>query len=127
MGWRLPLNRNELTITVAKAVLITTLEDNRDKHARDYTKAKRGWIKLLRKELQTMLTTLDSGGELRLQIENQKPVSYLAEYVEAIEMLNFSSDDAVVLTAQQYRQYVKDDWDWKDYWVGSTRTYIEAG
>lgn len=121
------MNRNELTITVAKAVLITTLEDNRDKHARDYTKAKRGWIKLLRKELQTMLTTLDSGGELRLQIENQKPVSYLAEYVEAIEMLNFSSDDAVVLTAQQYRQYVKDDWDWKDYWVGSTRTYIEAG
>lgn len=120
------MNRNELTIQASVHVLITTLEENRAQHAADYEKAKKGWIKLLRKELQTMLSTLDDGGELRLHIENQKPTSYVAEYDEAIEMLNFAISEDIELTAQQFRQYVKDDWDWKRNWKAGNTTYIAS-
>lgn len=106
--------------------LVDTLKANRDQHIKDYEKAKKGWVKLLRKELVAKLDTLDNGGELKLTIENQKPETHVSDYDEVIEMLEFASSSTIDLDPQTYRQFVKDDWQWKRWWAASTATYIAS-
>jgi hypothetical protein len=117
---------NGITIEVNIATLLGSLEKSRAQHVKDYAKAKKGWQKLLHTELTNKLLALENGGKLSLHIENQKPESHLDEYDEAIEMLSYAANPTIVLTTQQFRQFVKDDWDWKRHWVASTSTYIEA-
>jgi hypothetical protein len=116
-----------ITIQVNVTTLQEALKANRDKHAKEYAKAKKGWAKLLRKELTDMVAILDNGGELKqLHIENQKPASHLDEYDEALEMLADSAEPTVTLDAQLYRQFMRDDWSWRQHWFASNSTYIEA-
>lgn len=117
---------NGITIQVSKDRMLETLRANRDKHAKEYDKAKRGWIKLLRKELTGKLETLDAGGKLNLHIENQKPQNHLTEYDEAIEMVGYHAHPTIELDQKEFRQYMKDDWNWKQYWHESTSTYLAA-
>ncbi len=118
---------NGITIQVSKDVLLKTLQTNHDKHAKEYDKAKRGWVKLFRKELVDKLATLDAGGKLELHITNQKPESHLDDYAEAIEMVGFHAHPTIELDQQEFRQFMKDDWNWKRLWAASNSTYIASG
>jgi hypothetical protein len=41
-------------------------------------------------------------------------------------MMEWSEDQTVELTQQQFKQYVTDDWGWKDSWVASNTAYMKA-
>lgn len=130
-----------LTIDVQVGTLINTLEVNRDKHLKAYERAKKGWEKLLQRELETKLKVLtrrpgaavvraiktngQSEGDLS-RIINQKPTNYLGEYDEAIEMLKFADNATIELDQEQYRAYVKDEWSWKTHWEASNTAYAAA-
>lgn len=117
-----------LSIEVSVPTLITTLEDNRAKHLKDYEKSKRGWKRLLAKDLTSLLNDLEAGKSIeprRLHLKN-KPEHYLKEYDEAIEMLKFADNHSIELDQQQFRAYVKDEWTWKQSWEASNSSYIAA-
>lgn len=42
------------------------------------------------------------------------PEDHTDEYDKAIGMLEMSVDDTVLITHDEYRQYVLDEWFWKD-------------
>jgi hypothetical protein len=107
-------------------VLLETVRTNRDKHVKDYEKAKKGWQRLLKKELEGMLATLAMGGELQLRITSRKPESHVDDYDEAIGMLEMATNPTVSIDQALYRQFVNDNWDWKAPWVASNTTYIAA-
>lgn len=118
-----------LSIEVAVPTLVKTLEANRTKHLKDYEKAKRGWKKLLAKDLTALQADLESDKSIpstRLYLK-PKPEHFLGEYDEAIEMLKYSNNVTTQLDQQQFRAYVKDEWDWKNSWTASNTTYIAAG
>lgn len=118
-----------LTIKVEVGKLINALEVNRAKHLKDYEKAKKGWKKLLLKDLQTLTSDLQADKSIdkaRLYLK-PKPEHYLGEYDEAIEMLKFSHNESIELDQEQFRAYVKDEWHWKNIWSASTSSYIAAG
>ena len=116
----------KLEIEVSIKQLLTTLYANREQHQKDYLKAKAGWVKLLRKELVGKLEVLDNGGVVKLSIDNQKPENHGSDYDDAIEMLEYAAGTTITLNGQQYQQFVKDNWQWKNYWAASNSTYIES-
>lgn len=129
-----------LTIEVEVTTLLDTLTTNREKHITAYEKAKKGYLKLLRRELETKLKVLDrvprsqikphtlkGGSEMDLaRIINQKPQAYVEYYDQAIEMLEYAQNDTVELDQQQFREFVKDEWNWKAQFTTSNVAYAAA-
>lgn len=130
----------ELLIEVAVEDLLKTLQRNKTKHVKEYEQAKKGYYKLLRRELDTKLDVLDARDNGTLQgkvkgvakekdlarIVNQKPQTYVDFYDQAIEMLEYASNETVQLDTQQFQEYVKDEWNWKATFTTSNTAYAAA-
>ena len=118
--------RGELTITVNKSELLAALKENRAKHGATYEKAKAGYIRVTMKQIEGYLTRLADGELLERAFIPAPPDDHTADYDVAIDMMVWNTDDKIELDQQQFRQYVKDDWGWKDSWMVSNTQYLEA-
>jgi hypothetical protein len=119
-----------LEVEVNVDELRTKLQQNRAKHLKEHEKAKKGWAKLLDKELQKLLIDLRDGKSIddnRLYIKNQKPKHFLREYDEAIDMLGWEKRSSIPIDQEHFRAYIHDEWTWKTTWEASNATYIAAG
>lgn len=119
-------SKNDLKVNVDKNDLVTILQVNRAKHASDYETAKKGFRKLLVEELEGKLRAAKAGEKVELRFENQSPKSYIEEYDDVIEMLQMATNNEIELTHVQYKQWVKDEWDWKEHWSLSNIAYLSA-
>lgn len=109
--------------------LLTTLASNRAKHLLAYEKAKKGWKKLVLKDIEKLYSDLEADKSIdgkRLYLK-PKPTHFLHEYDEAMEMLKYSSSGTITLDQEHFRAYVKDEWNWKQQFSTSNSTYIAAG
>jgi hypothetical protein len=116
----------ELKIKVTKSKLLTALEENRTTHGIAYEKAKAGYIKVTRRDLEEQLQRLVDGKVLDRIFFPSPPEDHTKDYDDAIAMMQWSQDSEIELTQSQFRQYVQDDWGWKDSWITSNTAYIEA-
>jgi hypothetical protein len=128
-------------IEVDKTELVRTLKLNRAKHVKIYAEAKERYLEACIAAVRERLDTLEkvSAGEaemkqerfLRFHAPNDKrkdllnscPRSYADVYDEVLEMLSYHKPDSIVLTNRQFRAWVKDEWDWKDLFIGTTASY----
>lgn len=132
-----------LTIQVDVSTLLDTLATNREKHITAYNKAKKGYLKLLRRELEKKLENLTrketgvrgrikafsnpNGSEADLtRITHQPPRAYTEFYDQAIEMLEYADNQTVELNQQQFQEFVKDEWNWKAQFTTSNVAYAAA-
>jgi hypothetical protein len=118
--------RDGITIQVDPDRLMLALEQNRSTHAEAYEKAKLGYIKVTTKQVEEYLTRLANGELLERAYLPAPPEDHTSDYDDAIEMMRWAKDDTIELTQQQFRQYVMDDWGWKDNWVTSNTAYLQA-
>ena len=118
--------RGELTINVRRTELLEALKENRDLHGAAFEKAKAGYVRVERRHLLEALDRLDRGEMINRILGNVPPENHTSDYDDAIDMMMWSTDDIVELTQQQFKQYVKDDWGWKNQWVTSNSMYLEA-
>jgi hypothetical protein len=119
--------RGELTIQVNKSELLVALKRNREKHGAAFEKAKAGYIKVTTQQVREYLTRLANGELLERAFLPAPPEDHTGDYDDAIDMMTFPSPDTTIELAQgQFKQYVKDDWGWKDTWVASNTAYLEA-
>ena len=128
------------TIKVDKNELIKVLGENKKKHEEDYEKAVLGYKVAVEKALKSRLKELKSLPELELGNFHVgfhdiiKPESHVKEFDLAIGMLNFSIDQYVDITEQEYREYYLGEWNWKNQWVFSNsqnmalyaQTYVDG-
>jgi len=105
-------SNNELKVKVDKGELLSTLKTNRQKHHDDYEKAKVGFRKLLIVELEKKLKAAKEGKKVPLTFNNQKPTNNLNDYDDVIGMLELATDTTIELSHIQYKQYIKNEWDW---------------
>jgi hypothetical protein len=117
---------NGLTINVDKTRLLATLKRNRETHGIAYEQAKKGYIRVTTEQLKEYVELLANGELLVQRFINAPPEDHTGDYDDAIAMMEWAQDDDVELTQGQFRQYVQDDWGWKDSWVTSNTAYIEA-
>lgn len=117
---------NGLTINVDKTRLMLALETNRAKHGTAYEKAKAGYVKVTTEQVRGYLQRLANGELLERAYLPAPPEDHTSDYNDAIEMMAWSTDDQIELTQAQFKQYVMDDWGWKEQWVTSNTAYLQA-
>jgi hypothetical protein len=125
MGMR-QLNVN-MKVTVRRQDLLERLRSNRAVHATIVEEAERGYRKEATiKALQFMHAIEDGKIESFNKYAIHTPVSYLSAYDTVIQMLEWCQDDVVELTADEFRQFVEDQWDWKDGFITSNAAYSSS-
>ena len=116
------------TIKVLKSTLLGAIKENRSHHATEWETALSGWRKEAAESIATNIDTLTLDlGAMRspsslpkdfklhdLKRLDQMPVNHLDEYDRAIQMLTMHMDDSIELEEGEFRQYVQDEWEWKN-------------
>ena len=122
----------ELKIKVQKDRLLDILKTNMIKHKADYIIALANWKKEVKDTITEQLNLLTqtedystySTKDNKIFKMDPAPKTYEKEYQHTIDMLEFCSDQEIVLTSHQYDAYVKDQWSWKDNWMYSNGKYL---
>jgi hypothetical protein len=111
-------------VPVKKDELLGILRSNRDRHSEKYEKARAGWRKAMERELHELLDKVDNGLIIGVQLANIPPEDHTGDYNDAIDMLEMSIDNEVMLSQAQFRCYVKDKWGWQEQWTTSNSQYM---
>lgn len=116
----------EMDITVDRIQLLETLKANRETHGESFKQAMTGYVALQREELENLLKKLNDGEAIPSRLRELPPEDHTKDYDEAIAMMEWAIGPEVLLTQSQFRQYVMDNWGWKEQWTASNTGYITA-
>ena len=117
MSWTVTVNTNEIVERVQK---------NRDAHRKVYEKALERFRTEAIKVFNAKLDELKAGGMPALYVRLPVPEDHTKEYDVLLDMLHSHRSATVELDWASFRRYVRDEWDWKDAFVGTTMNYMSA-
>jgi len=111
-------------VRIKKDELIAVIKTNRENHANDYKDAYRKFLtigsQLLHDRYQEFV---NQNKGLTLNFSIAAPLNYLHQYDRILEMLAMETESTVTLDQTEFRQYVQDDWAWKDSYNSSKSGY----
>jgi len=111
--------RTELTTTVKIEELIEEVKKNAKRHTELYEEAMIGYRKNLIKAITKKLNAAKEGKDVEHHINVLRPHTYKKDYECLLSMLEMTVDRTMLLTKEQFMQYVKDDWGWKSSFINS--------
>lgn len=112
------------TVRINKGELVDVLTKNRRKHKEDYEKAFREYREEALVEIALQVAKLKDGERIHLCVNDRPPESHEQEYDLALMMLNMSVDQVIELTAEQFDEFVNDNWNWKRGWNAMNMKYL---
>lgn len=115
------------TVRLTKESLIARLRENRNKHREEFEAGLEVYREAVLKELEEWLEDARKGKRITAYTQLRAPEDHTTEYDQAIEMLEFSLDEELELSAEDFAQYVRDDWGWKRQFTQtlmSNTTYV---
>ena len=102
-----------MEITYLKEALVDILKSNLVKHTKDNDEATEAYWESLKKDLEKVLEKVNKGKSVcASDVDWEEPLGYVEQYREAIEMLELTDQDTILLSQEQFRQYVLDKWNW---------------
>jgi hypothetical protein len=107
-------NDGEMTVNVNREDLIRVLQLNLKKHTQDYKETLELYYKQLLVDLKELTAQAKAKTKKRIQFNPAQPKSYEKTYTDTIEMLMMSVDETINLDMDNFRKFVKDEWDWKN-------------
>jgi len=110
-------------VKVKKEELLDRLTANRSKHRAIFEDALEGYRKAVIKALDASLEDARAGRKINQYLGLVEPQDHTAEYDAVLDMVEMSVDSEIVLTYQDFRAYVRDEWGWKQQFIGSTAMY----
>lgn len=130
--------QGQLKFKYKVSALVERINDNREKHQATYTEAVEGWYLTVIEEAERAIKQFEgviAGANSRVQykrhsdqfsfaIREQHPVSHIAEYDRVLDMLGMTTESEVTLDAEEFGQYVRDEWDWSQEFAATTSNYI---
>lgn len=111
------------TIRIERQKLLDYLVKNQSTHINEYKEAMTSYRKEMVKILTEMLSDAREGKDVNHTVNLVRPVSYSSFYEEAIQMLTWETRDIVELDQHQFKQYVMDEWGWKNSFSALAATY----
>ncbi|NIU00294.1 MAG: hypothetical protein GWN01_04965 [Nitrosopumilaceae archaeon] len=111
-------------IKVQKNELLEKLLANRTNHVEEYEKAVEGYREAVIEELQGYLDDAIEGRRVKTHIIFDEPSCHKKDYDTVIEMLQMSVDDEICITMNEFRQYVQDQWNWKESFSMTNSKYL---
>jgi hypothetical protein len=112
------------TIKVARQKLLDKLTSNRERHIADYNAALRGYQKSALLELDRGRGKLEEDPSYRVLLTEIPPQNHAEDYGRAIRMLEWSVDELVPISHDDFARFVDDDWDWRAGWTLSNAKYL---
>lgn len=109
--------------------LLDRIRENRDKHVAAYEEAWKGYLIEVQEQLDKIVKDAraeakkfkDWSGDvgklpekvvMHFGVNAQPPQSHKDEYDRVIDMLEFTDEKNVILSQDQFNQYVRDEWQW---------------
>jgi hypothetical protein len=117
---------NQITITVSKRVLVESLNKNLGTHQAIFEEALEGYRLKAIATLEENLRAVKAGKGVRVQVYMELPESHKKDYERILRMLEMDQNDTVVLTEDQFRQYVEDDFSWQHQFLNETAQYSQT-
>ena len=99
---------------------------NRDAHRSLFLKAQEGYRKLVIEELDRMLADAKAVRPIARSINLVEPADHTEDYDRVLAMLEMSVDDAVILSAEEFSQYVLDRWIWSRFATSTNTRYADG-
>lgn len=103
--------------------LLSHLIENRAKHVVDFEEAMVGYRKAMVDTLNAKLKAAKKDEDVSHDIRVTRPASYLEHYDDAISMLEWTTQSEVELDRMQFKQYVRDEWSWKQAFTATSAMY----
>lgn len=100
-------------VTVKREVLLDAIKRNREKHSADFSEAMKGYREAVVVELQKKLDDAKEGKDVDHSLRILRPESHVDDYDNVISMLEMSVSVEIQITEHQFRQFVRDQWQWK--------------
>jgi hypothetical protein len=121
-------NLHNLTINVNVQELLARLRANRALHAAAVAEAIENYPRVVCEALaerrdQIMAGTFDGSREEYLSFDFPAPHNYTDVYDRVIGMLELATDAIIQITADQYANWIDDDWSWSDRFLHSNAAY----
>ena len=112
------------TVRIEKERLRDTIKSNMEAHITDYNEAMEGYREAFDKRLMSMRKELKKGGLPNPFISDlPKPSEHTNEYEQVLKMLDFSVDETIELSHDDFANYVLDDWNWKQTFSTTNLSY----
>lgn len=115
------------TVKINRLKLLEIMEANRDTHVSDFNEAMIKYREAAIAEMKANLKKAQKGGVIEHYIGADKPQSYESNYNTVINMLKLSEEEVVTLSANEFTQYVEDEWGWKGHFNSTVSNYAVAG
>lgn len=110
-------------IVVEKARLKQTLTENRAKHRAMFDEAIEGYRTRSIELLEEHIERIKKNKVERIMVSLPIPEDHTDDYDRALENLEWTIFDTVELSAQEFDQYVRDNWRWKQEFAATTSLY----
>src|SRR4051794_14185033 len=107
-------------IEVAKAELLEKLKQNRADHRVIFEEALEGFREQAIKVLNRALDNVKARRCQDVSVSRLVPRDHTGDYDRAIAMVEMSIGDTVVLSEDDFAQYVMDDWGWQRSFLSNT-------
>ena len=123
------LSAHNKSVNVNRLKLLEALRINRANHKRvfdlAYADFKNEKVRTLGEALvKAQLDSIEESAKHSLHITLEKPVNYLSQYDEVIEMMEMSVDENISLDSESFQPYFKDNWSWKSHFAGTNSKYL---
>lgn len=102
-------------VKVKRVELLLKVRTNRDAHVAELKLAKIGWRDQVEAAMVKNLRNLRAGRDFERYVALDMPQDHTADYDRVVSMLDMSADEDIVLTAQEFDQYVMDNWAWANH------------
>ncbi len=106
--------------------LLETIKENRDNHRRLFEEAMEGYRKKSIQLLEEHIQRIKDNAPEQVFINLPMPEDHTDDYETVIAMLEWTEDAYVLLTQQEFKRYVLDEWGWQQDFAESYALYTKA-
>jgi len=121
------MHGRDKTVTVNRVKLIEKLKENLEAHKKDYAEAVVGYrLKLIADLTGKLVQVKNLSDKEALEakpVSFNPPQSYESQYVDAIEMLEWSVQENIELDHATFKAYVQNQWQWSGGFDSVTTMY----
>jgi len=116
------------SITVSVGELLAKLRTNRAAHVADYEESAAGFqnlcvIELRKRARKIAAEKMDGPRQHWMTFGMRPPVNHERDYTQLIEMLEMAQETEIKLDGSQFRQWVQDEWEWKNEFEATRALY----
>lgn len=113
------------TISIKKETLIEKLTENRALHIKEYNELMEAYQIAAVKATEQLLEKVKAGAKgVSLRILIDEPQSSEDSYTNALEMLEYESDVFCTISQKEFKQFIKDEWNFSHSFAMSKAAYF---